>query len=65
MKCYIVVDESENRIVKVKDDDIESFKKEYADKILLEADNVQELLIKLSEKLNGDEAGLFQSVLHH
>ena len=55
MKVFIVAGDSENKIVKVREEEIISFCKEYGSKILLEGESVQEVLITLSEKLNNGE----------
>ena len=65
MKCYLVLNDPENKIMKVQDEDVESFKEKYFGKILLEADSVQELLINLSDKLNGEDAANIHAALSH
>jgi len=63
MKCYLVTGEQENTIMKVQEEDIASFKKEYQDRILLEGNSIQDLLIKLSDKLNSGKAGDMEPAL--
>ncbi|WP_276502890.1 hypothetical protein [Terrimonas pollutisoli] len=51
MRVFLIKKEQEKdyTIMKVKDEDILSFRKEYGDKILLEADSIQQLLITFGE----------------
>lgn len=58
MKYYIVVDEEENKIMKVQDKDIAMFKKEYGSKIVVEGDSIEDLLIKLSGKFNTEDKNI-------
>jgi hypothetical protein len=63
MKCYLVVNEQENKIMKVQDEDMASFKEKFGSKVLIEADSIQELLIKLSENLTSDEGAGLETTL--
>ena len=65
MKCYLVADESENKIIKVRDEDSAFFFDQYGHLIILEASSLQDLLIKLSEELNSEQAEKIQAALIH
>jgi hypothetical protein len=49
MTVYIVKDEKELHIYKIREDQQESFLKDYGSKILVEGDSIQDVLIKFGE----------------
>jgi len=56
MKCFIVMDKPDNKIIKVQDADIPAFKREYGAQILIEGNSVQDVLIQLSEQIQNSES---------
>lgn len=58
MKCFIVMDNADNKIIKVQDADVTAFRQEYGTRILIEGNSVQDLLIKLSERIQSNNENL-------
>lgn len=51
MKCFIVMDNPDNKIIKVQENDIVAFREEYGAQILIEGSSVQDVLMQLSERM--------------
>ncbi|MEJ0103783.1 MAG: hypothetical protein WDO19_15030 [Bacteroidota bacterium] len=52
MRYYLIADEPENKIMKVNEDGLACFIKNYESKILLTGNSIQDLLLKFSDTLN-------------
>lgn len=62
MKCFIVMDNQDNKIFKVQDADVAAFRQEYRTRILIEGNSVQDVLIQLSELMNSSNESLSPEV---
>lgn len=58
MKCFIVMDNPDNKIIKVQDADVAAFRQEYGTRILIEGNSVQDVLIQLSEQIETNSESL-------
>lgn len=58
MKCFIVMDNPDNKIMKVQDADITAFRQEYGNRILIEGNSIQDVLIQLSERIQTSNESL-------
>lgn len=58
MKCFIVIDNPDNKIIKVQDANNPAFRQEYSTRILIEGNDVQDVLIQQFElmQLNNESS---------
>ena len=51
MKYFIIAEEAENKIIKVKDENLCLFLEQYTGKILFEGDSIADLFIKFEQNV--------------